>query len=219
MRGGIAAAGGQGLSPAERSARELVAKWAVEDAGSIPLEVKDLAVVSKASIRRGEAELCIESKKAFDSRRARSPGAQQRCFVATHFRAIQAAESELSSDEDAAADGKAAVRRGLAKGLVKARLRSRGQGEEGEAGRSQRLIALVKQAGSLKVDPVASLPCSTRKRGRMRREGSVSAISIELIARLIGYFEVEQGIVIVRHYIDPDHGLLNLANPSSNRKL
>ena len=77
LRGGIEAAGGQGLRPAERSVRELVVKWAVEDAGSMPLAVEDLTVVPKALVCRSEAELCIESKKAFDSRRARSPGARQ----------------------------------------------------------------------------------------------------------------------------------------------
>ena len=215
----VVAAGGQGLSPAGRSVRELVMKWAVEDAGSTPLEVEDLAVVAKASIRRGEAELCIESKKSFDSRRARSPGARQRCFVAAHFRASQAAESELSSDEDAEADGKVAVWHGLVKDLVKTRLRSRGEGEEGEAGRSQRLVAVVEWEEGLKVDPVTSLPYSTRKRGRVWRGGSVSAISIELVERLIGYLELEEGGLIARHYIDPDHGLLDLANPSSNHQL
>ena len=98
--------------------------------------------------------------------------------------------------------------------LVKVRLRSRGEGGEGEAGRSQRLAAVVEWEGGLKVHPVASLPYSARKRGRVWRGGSASAI-----ARLIGYFEVEQGIMIARHYIDPDHGLLDLANPSSNRQL
>ena len=219
LRGRIAAAGGQVLRPAERSVRELVAKWAVEDAGSMPLEVEDLTVVAKALVRRSEAELCIESKKAFDSRRARSPGARQRCFVAAHFRASQSAESELSDDEGAASDGKVAVWCGLVKELVMVRVKGGGEGEGGEAGRSQRLVAVVEWEGGLKVDSVTSLPYSTRKRGRVWRGGSVSAISIELVDRLIGYLELEEGGLIARHCIDPGHGSLDFANPNSNHQL
>ena len=73
--------------------------------------------------------------------------------------------------------------------------------------------------GGLKVDSATSLPYSARNRGRVWRGGSVGAISGELIARLIGYFEVEQGIMIARHCVHPDHGLLGLSNPSSNRQL
>ena len=90
-----------------------------------------MAVVAKASVRRGEAELCV------DWRRARSPGARQRCFAAAHFRASQAAESELSSDGGAADGGQLAVRHGLVKELAAARAKGRGRGEGGEAARSQ----------------------------------------------------------------------------------
>ena len=218
-RDGVAAAGGQGLSPAGRSARELVVRWALEDAGSMPLEVEGLEIVAKASVRRGEADFCIESKKAFDSRRARSPGARQRSFVAAHFRASQLVESELSSDEDAAEEGKVAVWYGLVKYLIMVKLKGGGGEEGGQMGRSQRLVAVVEWEGGLKLDSVTSLPYSTRKRGRVWRGGSVSVIGIELIDRLIGYLEVESSSAISRHYIDPDHGLLDLANPNSNYQL
>ena len=140
-------------------------------------------------------------------------------FVAARIRASQAAESELRADEDAAAGGKVAVRHGSVKGLVNAMLRSRGEGEEGATGRRQRLVAVVEREGDLKIDPATSAPYSARKRGRVWRGGCVSAISIKLIARLICYFELEQGIMIARHYTNPDHGLLDLANPGSNHQL
>ena len=216
---GLATAGGQRLGPVGRSAREFVARWAVEEAGSIPLEVEDLAAVAKASTRRGEDELCIESKKAFDLRWAHSPGARQRCFVAAHFRASQAPESELSSDEGAATDGKLAVWYGLVKGLIVARLRGESEDEGGEGGRSERLVAVVEWESGLKLDSITSLPYSTRKRGRAWSGESASVISIDLIDRLVGYLEVEQGSSIARHYIDLDHGRLDLGSPSSNCQL
>ena len=150
-------------------------------------------------------------------RALQAPGSDASSLLA--FRASRAAESELSSDEDAAADGKVAVWYGLVKGLFMVRLKDGGEGEGGGARRSQRLVAVVEWEGSLKVDSVASLPYSARKRGRVWRGGSVSAISIELVDRLIGYLEVEQGSMIARQYIDPDHGHLDLANPNSKYQL
>ena len=78
---------------------------------------------------------------------------------------------------------------------------------------------MVELEGDLKADLITSLPYSTRKRGRVWRGDSVSAISIEFIGKLIDYLAVEQGIMISRHCIDPDHGRLNLANPSRNCQL
>ena len=117
--------------------KELALRWAVEDAGSIPPEVDDLAVVAKASVRRSGAELRIESKEAFDLRRARAPGARQHCFVAARFRASRAAESELSGGEGAAADGEVAVWYGLVKDLVAVRLKGGGEAEGGSRDKSK----------------------------------------------------------------------------------
>ena len=150
------------MRPAERSVKELALRWAVEDAGSIPPEVEDLAVVAKVSVRRSGAELRIESKEAFDLRRARAPGARQHCFVAARFRASRAAESELSRDEGAAADGKIAVWCGLAKDLVAVRMKGGGKVEGEETGICQRLAAVVEWEGGLKVESVASLPYSIK---------------------------------------------------------
>ena len=94
-----------------------------------------------------------------------------------------------------------------------------GARQKGEAGISQRLAAAVEWEDGLKVDSVASLPYFIRKRGEVWRGGSVSAIGIDLIDRLIGYLEVEQGRAMARHCIDPAHGHLDLANPDSNSQL
>ena len=50
--------------------------------------------------------------------------------------------------------------------------------------------------------------------GRQRQR-----ISIELVDRLIGYLELEEGGLIARHCIDPGHGSLDLANPNSKFQL
>ena len=78
---------------------------------------------------------------------------------------------------------------------------------------------MVEWEGGLKVDSATSLPYSARKRGRVWRGGNISVISIELIERLIGYLEAEQGSLITRRCIDTSNGSLDLANPNSNRQL
>ena len=78
---------------------------------------------------------------------------------------------------------------------------------------------MVEWEGGLKVDSATSLPYSARKRGRVRRGGIVSVISVELIERLIGHLEIEQESLIARRYIDPSHGSLDLANPNSKCQL
>ena len=74
--------GGRAIS---RRMRELIVEWVVDDQGLPESDVSQTKVLRKASIRRGESKIEMQSKSHFEYRKSRSSSARQRCYIAAHF--------------------------------------------------------------------------------------------------------------------------------------
>ena len=208
-----------------RRMRELIVEWAVEDQGLSESNVGQTKVVRKACVRRGESTIEIESKLHFDYRRSRSSSARQRYYIAAHFPEGNQPEGNGGSDAEARETDETTVWYGLIMELVRvelvdstAQLASPADGERNR-GESHRIVAIVEWESSAKLDPVTSLAQSIRRRGRVWKGKDASAISIELVDRVIGYFDMEIGNRIQRQYLDTDYETLKLGDPRSHCQL
>ena len=90
---------------------------------------------------------------------------------------------------------------------------------ERSRGKSCRTVATVEWESSEKLDPVAFLAQSIRRSGRAWKGNGTSAIGIELVDRLIGYFDMEMGNGIQRQRVDTDSEILKLGDPRSHCQL
>ena len=77
--------------------------------------------------------------------------------------------------------------------------------EEQSIGSRYRTIAIVEWERSAKLDPVTSLPSSIRRRERVWKGNGISAIRIEFIDRVIGYFDIKIRNRVQRSYVDTDY--------------
>ena len=82
-----------------------------------------------------------------------------------------------------------------------------------------RIVAIVEWEGSVKLDPITSLLYSMRRRGRVWKGSGVSAISMELVNRMILYSDMQIGSSIHKRYVDADYETLKLGEPQSSCQL
>ena len=190
---------------------DLVVKWAVDNEGLSPESVHDATTVPKVDLKRKGFTMRIESSSAFEARRKESLDARQRSFIAAHFPEQSGAESDTSTDEDIL-PSEIAVWYGCIKELAEVKL-------GGEHWQVSRVIAVVEWESSAKVDPVTGLPFCTRRQGRGWKGNSASAISIESVDRLIGFFDLVWKGETRRLYVDPDQFYLKLSHPKSRCQL
>ena len=207
---------GRDAGVAGRRMTEFITEWALDDQGLPESSVRQVKVAHKVSIRRGESKIEVESRSRFDHRKSCSPSAWQRCYIAAHFPEDDQKESSASTDAEAGEHEEVTVWHGCVKELVNAASLVGSQiTEQLNAGRVWKTVAEVEWESRAQLDPVTYLPFSIQRRGRVRKGNGISAISIELVHRVIGYFDMNIGSNMHRHNIDTDYETLRLGDPQS----
>ena len=213
--------GTAGVGTLGRTARALIIEWAVDDEGLREVDVGEVQAVRRVTIRRGESKIHVESKARFDSRRVSSRNARQRCYVAVHVPEGNQCGGSVGSEVDVAETDSTTVWCGCIKQLAGVELMKfnsqMGSSSSGElhGGRCWKTVAVVEWKSSAKFDSIASLPFSTRKQGRVWKGKGVSAISGDLVDRVIGCYDMEFESNAHRHYVDTDYETLKLGDSQS----